>query len=471
MLTFRHCEDKINSQERNLEVFLEFTTYEKGNTMLIEFTVGNYRSFSAPMMLTMQATPLRDNEEIDRQNIFVAGKLSLLRSAAIYGANASGKSNLVHAMMFMREFVLNSVTKLQSGEPTGAERFALNTAAREEPASFQIVFLIDGIRYRYGYELDEERVLGEWLYRTVKKETRLFVREGKNFDISTPFKKEAGSLQRQTRENSLFLSVLAQFNSPIAIALLDWFRNKFHGISGLNDQAYGGYTLHRFETEENFRQRVREMMRMADVGITDLSIKKIPFDNAEMPEEVRDIFKKIAQREGKTESQISVTKLETIHPIYEGEQQVDTANFELSDQESEGTQKLFFLLGPLFDTLENGNVLFIDELEARLHPLLTREIVRLFNSLQTNPHNAQLIFATHDAGLLGECLLRRDQIWFTEKNRYGATELYSLAEMKERNDASFDKNYLAGRYGATPYLGGLRALMEQQTQYGETIEA
>ncbi|MBU1661812.1 MAG: ATP-binding protein, partial [Chloroflexi bacterium] len=149
--------------------------------------------------------------------------------------------------------------------------------------------------------------------------------------------------------------------------------------------------------------------------------------------------------------------------------QIGQAPFELGE-ESEGTQKFFYLLGPLLDALENGNILMIDELEARLHPKLTRELVRMFNSPQTNPHNAQLIFATHDAGLLGEYLLRRDQIWFTEKNRYGATELYSLAEMKERNDASFEKNYLLGRYGAIPYISGLRAFLEQELQYGENTE-
>ena len=437
--------------------------------MLIEFTVGNYRSFYAPMTLSMQATRLHDHESIDEQNIFQVGKLSLLRSAAVYGANASGKSNLVRAMMFMRHFVLDSATKLQAGEPIDVQRFALNAAARKEPASFQIVFWLNGIRYRYGFELDEKRVHSEWLYRTIKKETRLFIREENDFNLSGPFKKEAPGLEARTRENALFLSVLSQFNSPTAIALLEWFRTKFRGISGLDDDTYGGYTLHRFETDETFRQRVRGLMRLADVGITDLSITKLPFDNADVPEEVRNILRQIAKKVGKPEDELSLARIETLHPLFEGKQQIGQAPFELGE-ESEGTQKVFYLLGPLLDTLENGNVLMIDELEARLHPALTRELVRMFNSPQTNPHNAQLIFATHDAGLLGEYILRRDQIWFTEKNRYGATELYSLAEMKERNDASFEKNYLLGRYGAIPYISGLRAFLEQELQYGENTE-
>ncbi|MFH1633412.1 MAG: ATP-binding protein [Chloroflexota bacterium] len=437
--------------------------------MLIEFTIGNYRSFYAPMTLSMQATRLRDHESIDEQNIFQVGKLSLLRSASVYGANASGKSNLVRAMMFMRHFVLDSATKFQVGEPIDVQRFALNAAAHKEPASFQIVFWLNGTRYRYGFELDEKRVHAEWLYRTLKREARLFVRAGNDFNLSELLKKEAPGLEARTRENALFLSVLAQFNSPTAIALLEWFRTKFRGISGLDDDTYGGYTLHRFETDETFRQRVRGLMRLADVGITDLSITKLPFDNADVPEGVRNILRQIAKEVGKPEDELSLARIETLHPLFEGKLQIGQAPFELGE-ESEGTQKFFYLLGPLLDALENGNILMIDELEARLHPKLTRELVRMFNSPQTNPHNAQLIFATHDAGLLGEYLLRRDQIWFTEKNRYGATELYSLAEMKERNDASFEKNYLLGRYGAIPYISGLRAFLEQELQYGENTE-
>ncbi len=433
--------------------------------MLVEFSIGNYRSFYKPMTLSMQATPLHDYEEIDRENVFTEGKLTLLRSAAIYGPNASGKSNLVRGMMYLRDLVLNSATKLQAGEPTGVERFALNIAGRQEPASFQIVFIVDGVRYRYGFELDEARVQSEWLYRTAQRETRLYVREGQDYDISTPFKKEAASLQRQTRENALFLSVLAQFNSPTAIGLLDWFRTKFGGISGLNDEAYRGYTLHRFETEEAFRGRVRELMQLADVGIADIAVQKLAFDNPALPEGVRGVLKTIGLGEGEG----ARAQLETYHPVYEGESAVGQERFDM-EQESEGTQKFFFLLGPLYDSLENGKTLVIDELEARLHPLLSRQLVRLFNSTQTNPHNAQLIFATHDAGMLGEYVLRRDQVWFAEKNRFGATELYSLAEMKERNDASFEKNYLAGRYGATPYLSGMRALMERQMHYGAKTE-
>lgn len=439
--------------------------------MLIEFAVGNYRSFREPVTLSMLATPLRDDPELDARNIFRAGKLSLLRSAAIYGANASGKSNLVRALMTMRSLVLNSATKIQAGEKLPIERFRLDVSMRQKPAHFQIVFLLDGKRYRYGFEADEERVHSEWLYHAEQRETRLFIREGQEFDVSTAFKREApASVQEKTRSNALFISVLTQFNSSIANQILDWFRSQLNGIASLNDIVTYTMpeTVKRFESDMAFRHRAVSMIQVADVGIVDLNAKNVPPNLDELPEEWRDMFsdmiKKAVQKEGLEE--FTMPRVETRHPLFENDEQVGEETFEMTKNESEGTQKFFALLGPVLDALDGGQVLVIDELEARLHPLLTREVVRLFNTPETNPHNAQLIFATHDAGLLGECLLRRDQVWFTQKNRYGATELYSLAEMKERKDASYLKYYLAGRYGGIPLLGGLRPYIEQELEHG-----
>jgi AAA15 family ATPase/GTPase len=429
--------------------------------MIIEFTTGNYRSFYEPVTLSLEATRLSDHPE----NVFQSGRYSLLRSAAIFGANASGKSNLIQAMMFMRQFVLDSAKERQSGEPIDITRYALNIAAREEPASFQIVFLWDGKRYRYGFEVNEHRVLAEWLYQTEKREAKVFVRENQNFDSVQWFRKETANLEKHTRDNALFLSTVAQFNAPTAVSLMRWFREQFHGISGLNDKTFGGFTLHRFETDDKFRSRVRTLIQLADVGISDISVDTISLNDSDMPDDLRKLLQEIAQKEGKDKDDLAFKRVKAFHPVFRDAQQIGVEAFDL-EEESKGTQKFFFLLGPLLDTLTNGYVLTIDELEARLHPLLTRAIVRLFNAPETNPHNAQLIFVTHDAGLLADNILRRDQVWFTEKDRYGATELYSLAEMKERNDASFGKNYLLGRYGAIPYIGNFQAFVEQEMQNG-----
>ncbi len=437
--------------------------------MLLEFTVGNYRSFLEPVTLSMIATGLKDSPEIDRNNVFRAGKYSLLRSAAIYGPNASGKSNLVRAMKFMRWFVLYSATRLQAGERIDVEKFRLDVKAREKPSFFQIIFLWRGKRYRYGFEVDETSVRSEWLYHAAKRESRLFVREENEFDISTALRREAPSrIQRQTRPNALFLSVLAQFNSPTAISLLTWFREQFRGISGLNDRSYAQFTIERIEKDEVFQQRVKALLRMADMGITDIRINTQPLTQSDVSavELIRAIWQNITVKQREKIEEITIKKVETVHPLYENGERIGEETFEMEKEESEGTKKFFALLGPFLDVLEHGRVLVVDELEARLHPILTQELVKLFNSPKSNPKNAQLIFASHDLSLLSGPLLRRDQIWFMQKNKYGATELYSLAETKERKEAPFLKHYLEGRYGAIPYIGALRRFIEQEMAHG-----
>ncbi len=463
--------------------------------MLIEFSVGNYRSFNEIQTLDMRAAPLRETMPPEQEHTFRAGRHTLLRCSAVYGANASGKSNLVRAVMFMQEFVLSSATRLQIGEPTGVERFRLDTEARNSPAYFQIIFRLHETEYRYGFELDEERVVSEWLYRTRQRESRLFVREEQEFDISGALKVKK-DIPGMTRPNALFLSVLAQLNNQLAVSLLQWFREKLHGISGLNDKAFGGYTMRRVERDLAFRERVRNLLRLADVGIANISVENIPLSQIEMPPEMRDVIKdmvNIANTEVEkhgvlsrdalltaphdlfrtTSQDILFKSIATHHPVFDSKsgEVVEDEAFHMEEHESEGTKQFFYLLGPWLDTLENGGVLFVDEMDARLHPLLTRELVRMFLSSKSNPHNAQLIFVTHDAGLLGERLLRRDEVWFTEKNRYGATELYSLAEIKVRKDASFYKNYLLGLYGAVPHLSGLQPFVEQELQHGTHPEA
>ncbi len=432
--------------------------------MLVEFSVGNYRSFHAPVTLSMRAAKLRANDKrLDEHNVFQADGLSLLRSAAIYGANASGKSNLIQAMSFMRRFVLQSSQESQAGEPTGVERFRLNTATQDQPSYFQMIFYLDGRRYRYGFEVDEEQVRAEWLYHTGQRETRLFIREGDRYDVSSAFKEGRGLAER-TRNNALFLSVVAQFNGPLATALLGWFKRRFNTISGLEDIAYEGFTRRRFGEDERFRQRALAFVREADVGISDMSIETWPLTEAPVPEELRSLMKQLAGKQKIGEGDILVSQVKTAHQVFNPEGSVaGWETFDMEEQESQGTQKIFNLSGPLLDTLEGGKLLAVDEMEARLHPFITRAVIQLFNSPQTNPRNAQLVFATHDASLLDRRFFRRDQIWFTEKDPYGATDLYSLAELQVRNDASFDKDYIAGKYGAIPFIGGLRSLFEEHS--------
>jgi hypothetical protein len=393
------------------------------------------------------------DKKLDEQNVFQADeRLKLLKSAAIYGANASGKSNLGKALKFMRSFISNSSKDTQETEDIPIENFRLNTETELKPSYFEIVFLMDGKVYRYGFEVNKKEVISEWLfYVPTIREVTLFQRE-ENIIDSKPAFKGGSKFKNNVRDNALFLSVAAQFNIEIAKKILNWLIN-LNVTSGLDDINLSGYTIHCFENNNN-RDRIIQLVKKLDLGIDDLEVNKIELTEEALPKEMSKELKDRILRD------TSAYSIGTVHRKYNAEgEQVSTESLDMVEHESEGTQKLFALAGTLIDTLESGRILVIDELDARLHPLVTREIISLFNSNQTNPRNAQLIFMTHDTNILSHKFFRRDQIWFAEKDKFGATHLYSLAEYKIRNDASFENDYIQGRYGAVPFIGDLSHLI------------
>ena len=434
--------------------------------MLIEFSVSNYRSFKDEVSFSMVASSLKERSaELNENNIFAAhGGIELLKSAAIYGANASGKSNLIGAIHFMVGFVRNSH---KSSDPTGGidvEPFRLSTQTEDEPSSFEIIFITEGKRYRYGFEVTNERVETEWLYVAPKvRESRLFERTEDEIKLGDKFKGEGRDLIERTRPNALFLSVVAQFDGETAQEVLSWFRSL--GIATSLSHLTMGMRIftESMLDDKDSAQAIGSLIKRLDLGIDDLQIEKrvsppepLP---QEAPEELRTALEPFLKLVGEQEQ----TTVRTIHHKVDDEGRlVESELFYLDRHESEGTKKLFSLSGPLIDTLKSGDVLIIDELDARLHPLLTRKVVSLFNDPEQNRNNAQLVFVIQDTNLLDNQLMRRDQIWFVEKDRQGASYLYSLAEFKVRNDAPFEKDYIQGRYGAIPFLGGMRhPLLEQ----------
>ncbi len=425
--------------------------------MFIEFSVGNYRSFKEQVTFSMVAANLvAQDKKLDENNVFeVDDDLKLLKSAAIYGANASGKSNLAKALSFMKWFMINSSKETQSTEKIGVERFKLSTETETQPSFFETVFLMNAKRYRYGFEVTHDKVVSEWLFYVPKsRETKLFERKLDNISVSKTYK--ADGIPQKTRHNALFFSVSAQFNVEIAKKILDWLTNRVNIVSGLDDTGYRGYTVRCLINNQN-QDEIIHLLKKLDLGFANLKVEQSEVTVDSLPSELPDEIKDLILKNGR----IKATTVHTLHGKFdEKENPVSTEMFDLDEQESEGTQKVFAIAGPLVDTLKNGKVLIIDEFDARIHPLISRAIVELFNSTETNPSNAQLIFMTHDTNLLSNQLLRRDQIWFTEKNRYGATDLYSLAEYKVRNDASFESDYIKGRYGAIPYIGNLNNLID-----------
>lgn len=422
--------------------------------MLIEFTVGNFRSFKKPVTLSFSAAkPIK--EHLD-ENVFPAGRFSLLKSAAVYGANASGKSNLLGALVYMRHFVLTSSKDTQASEPIGVIPFLLDWESANSPSHFEVAFVRDGATYRYGFEVNKKEVVAEWLFRSKKQaESPLFLRDADGIQVKSSFP-EGQKLETKTRPNALFLSVCAQFNGPIATSLLTWFRE----VTPVFGWAELSYITRSMEMLADSRLKVRllALVKEADLGIQDLLVS----DEAVELSQLSSVFTEEGLRQFRSLMGADVFKsVSSVHTTYRHGEPVGSARLDFGEAESAGTTRFLSLAAAIIDVMERGGIAVVDELDSKLHPLLSLALVRLFNSPEKNPKNAQLLFATHDTNLLRHGGLRRDQIWFVEKDRQESSDLYSLAEFKQpdgrkvRNDASFQKDYLEGRYGAIPFLGDL----------------
>jgi uncharacterized protein len=438
--------------------------------MLIEFSVGNYRSFKEKVTFSMVAANLvSQDKNLDNNNIFAVDEgLSLVKSAAIYGANASGKSNLAKALQFMMWFMINSFKETQSTDEIWVEPYRLSTETEDRPSFFEIVFLLDGQQHRYGFTADRQRVISEWLYYIPKiRETKLFSREYNDFDIARIYK--ANGISERTRSNALFVSVSAQFNVEKSASILDWLMNQFILVSGLNDNQ----TTLKYIFNQEVSVEAMQLLNRLDLDIVGFRLQQFTGSFDEFIDEHQKKNGNVSEAEAAImrdgydfglkhqNEHVTTNKIKTLHRKFNHKgEQVALESFSLLENESDGTQKLFMLASILLYAIKHGSVLVIDEFDARWHPLMSKAIVKLFNSNETNPKNAQLILMTHDTNLLSNKIFRRDQVWFTEKDRYGATALYSLAEYKVRNDASYGSDYIKGKYGAIPYIQGTESLIE-----------
>lgn len=422
--------------------------------MLIRFSVENFLSFASKQ--TLDLTAVSTCKERLEENTFDSGSESLLKSVVVYGANASGKSNLIHALHFFCQFAITSSKDYVSAEEIPVIPFLLNQWSQETPSKFEIEFIHQRKKYQYGFHATKQQVVREWLYEEGKLAfARAFDGVDDTIQVETIWKTAHG-LEERTRKNALFLSVCAQFAVPEAEKIVDYFANKLHVISGENPNIFRNFTCNQVNSGE-YRDDIIDFLRNADTHIVNLSIDK-------------------QEREATGLHNRNVFDIKSHHNIYDKSGQiVGQVQLPFDSLESLGTKKAFALAGPIIDTLKTGSVLIIDELDSRLHPIFTRQIVKLFNSQKNNPLNAQLIFNTHDTNLLSyklfdekrnkdEYMLRRDQIYFAEKDNSETTHIYSLIEFKKqdekkvRNDASFEKDYLNGIYGAIPYIGELISL-------------
>lgn len=417
--------------------------------MLIEFSVGNFRSIKEVQTLSMAAAPIvSKSKEIDDTNVVKASeKWNLLKSKAIYGANASGKSNIIGAMLAFIAIVDGSV-KDERILRKYIEEFKLSSDCDDKPSFFQIMVLIDGVFYRYGFEANKDHILSEWLFGIPgKKEVQFFVREGKDIHINEKHFAEGSKLKGLVREDALFITVAKSLNGEIAKRLTD-FITSIAVISGLFVQEVYRNALS-YLLEESDRLRIVNMLKIADTGILD--IRK--FDIPQM-EDTDNSSKN--NHDTKSEKSVVAT---THYKIDEKTKQKSLVGFDFLKNESEGSKKMFEISPIILYALEIGAPVFIDEFDARFHPLLSKKLVELFNSKENS--KSQFIFATHDTNLLDASLMRRDQICFVEKDQSGASHFYSLADFKGvRNDASFEKDYIRGKYGAIPFLGDFNTIFD-----------
>jgi len=434
-----------------------------GLEMLIEFSVENYLSFRERVTLSMVAAN-GDRSLPDNTIESVSGaKLRLLRSVALYGPNASGKSNLCHAIGFMNWFVGNSATAGVGGGKTGAIPFKLDDRNRSQPSTFEVVFIHDGVRYVYGFSVDSERVHEEWLSSYPHGQQRVLFHRGPNQDAGQGgyyFGPSWGGRKKHftdlTRPNTLLLPVAAQFNHKTAQTVVRWFSENLRTVSWFPtrgfEQVFTCDTAH----DPHVRNLILGYLAKADPSIRDFAVERVALEESQewsqFPETIkREIPKHVLE-------DIVEFDVRTFHEAMDDHGNSVEASFDLSE-ESDGTQKLFALAGPWSYVLMKGCIVVVDELDARLHPALTRWLVRLFHDPKTNPHGAQLIFTTHSPGLLdhrpqGQPLLRRDQVWLVEKDAHGGTALYSLWDFRKppRRDENIRLGYLAGRYGAVPFM-------------------
>lgn len=398
--------------------------------MLLEFSFANFLSFKEKVTFSMVATSLKDKKAESADTTFSAGgevPVVLSRTCAVFGANASGKSNLIKAMYFFKWFTMNSSKGVQAGEKIPVNSFVLSTSSLAEPSLFEIVILIDDDTYRYGFEASMEEVHREWLYvkagKKRSKEIELFYREKNVYELHPRFSigKELTG-KNMVRNNALLLSLAGQFNDPYAGAVMNWLNDTII-IFGNSERKIWDVALLAMENPID-RKRIVDFSRYADLGIDDIILT----DKGVM----------------------------TTHVQYDDEgKEAASVTFSMKDSESEGTVKYFSLAYPILDALENGKRLIVDEFGAKLHTLLLERIISLFNTQSGNSHNAQLIVTLHDTNLLSSNLLRRDQIWFTQKNGKGESILYPLSDYRVRSDASYEKDYLLGKYGAIPIIDDL----------------
>ena len=386
--------------------------------MLIQFTIENHRSIKNNAVISFAASK---DKSLEANLLHPDEKKTLLPAIALYGANAAGKSNVLHALMTMKEMVIGEASKVSKGQKLPWEPFGDTTT----PTTFEIVFIYQGVRYAYGYSFDDKKIYTEYLYYWPNgREALIFSRENGKYEFRENVNEQL-TLSNRTPDNKLYLVSSNDWNLPQTENAYKWFLEKLTFL--MEEEPATSETVAQIISGDEQKARILKELLLADLGITDVTVKNIS---------------------GKS------PVITTTHRIIGEDGSVEHFQL-LMDQESSGTQRFFARIGGWLQALENGALLVVDEIEDSLHPLLTKRLIEMVQDNSVNTNGAQILFTTHDAMLLDLNFLRRDQIWFADKNeKTCATELYSLASFSPRKGENVRKGYLQGRFGAIPFIGG-----------------
>ena len=419
--------------------------------MLIEFSVKNFLSFKNRVTLSME----KGNGDENLDNIVSINNIDLLKTAAIYGANASGKSNMLKALTCAILMVRNSNLIPIGGKWKYIKPFLFDKTSKSEPSEFEFVFIINNIKYRYFFSANENKIVDEVLdaYYS-QKPTNIFTRTNTNIYEFTNDKSKLESLAANNTENKLFLSTATTWNYKNTKDVYLWFVNSidtYDSFDRIMDRDLVDYS----NRKENLKEFVLKLLKEADILINDINVD---YEEKDVETATYDMMNPTLTKE---KIKIKNVNIELEHEVFDdnNNKYIYKLNF---TEESSGTRTLFALAPFLKRAFESTKVIIVDELENNLHPALVEFIVKLFNNKEINKANSQLIFTTHATYLMNLELLRRDQIWFTEKNpKNGISDLYPLDSFSVRKDENIQKGYINGRYGAIPFIRDIDLWLEE----------
>ena len=422
--------------------------------MLLRFAVENHLSICERQELSFAASSLKDRRD-GLISCDAVDSRAVVPAVVIYGANASGKTNFVDAISTMKKLVLLSQTKGEPGGGVPRHEFLLDPHYSEKPSCFEIDFVLNGIRYHYGFETTDDAFVSEWLYEIPRAHRRkLFERKEQEFDFGRWLKGQNHNISMLTRKNSLFLSSAAQNGHELLSRIYKYFQN----IAFSGSISVPGIEASSQVKGDGLDGRIIEFLKSTNTGVIGYRKKEteISEESQAIHRELKVVFERISG--GAIQISPDVDKLVEIELAHKGKDE-GVVYLDL-DFESAGTRRLLIILGQTFKALDAGTPILIDELDASLHTYASEAILRLFCSSKTNPNGAQIIATTHDTNLMKSDLLRRDQLWFAEKNIEGATEIYPLTDIRTRKGDNVELGYLQGRYGAVPSDDPIAALLE-----------